>query len=57
MVGYSIYEQKGSQLNKLIQPSCGQAVVSEDGAEPVLEDLVAQKERLEDLIAEKKMGA
>ena len=55
VVGYRIYEQNGGQLQKLIMPSCGQAVA--EGGTPSMEELVAQKERLEDLIAEKKMGA
>jgi hypothetical protein len=57
VIGYRLYEQNGSQLQKLIQPVCGQAAAAGGSADPTLEDLVAQKERLEDLIAEKKMGA
>lgn len=55
VVGYRLYEENGSQLQKLIAPACGQAVT--EGGNPSLEELVAQKERLEDLIAEKKMDA
>ena len=55
VVGYRLYEQNGNQLQKLIAPTCGQTVA--ERGNPTLEELVAQKERLEDLIAEKKMDA
>lgn len=54
VVGYKLYEQNGGQLQRLIRPEVGQAT-EVNGAEPELEELVAQKERLEDLIAEKKL--
>lgn len=53
VVGYRVYEQNSGQLQRILRPEVGQ--VNTDGAEPDLEDLVAQKERLEDLIAERKM--
>ncbi|MGM9928910.1 MAG: hypothetical protein ACI35P_13265 [Bacillus sp. (in: firmicutes)] len=54
-VGYRLYEQNTGQLNNLIQqaPKFG---CKAGHAEPTLEELVAQKERLEDLIAEKEMA-
>jgi len=50
-VGYRLYEQNGGQLQRLVQPNggLGQRAVS---YQPSLEELVAQKERLEDAIAE-----
>ena len=52
--GYRLYEQNSGQLNNLIQQApqfgCKTAHV-----QPTLEELVAQKERLEDLIAEQEM--
>ena len=50
-VGYRLYEQNSGQLQRLLQPTQGfrqQAPTQQ----PSLEELVAQKERLEDLIAE-----
>ncbi|MBS3983780.1 MAG: 50S ribosomal protein L9 [Dethiobacter sp.] len=55
VLGYRLYEQYGDQLKNLVLPACApviQAVTG--GAQPTLEELVAQKERLEDLIAEKR---
>jgi hypothetical protein len=57
VVGYRIYEQNGGQLQNLIMPACGPAVPAKEVGTPTLEELVAQKERLEDLIAEKKMDS
>ncbi|MDQ0242764.1 hypothetical protein J2S09_000300 [Bacillus fengqiuensis] len=54
-VGYRLYEQNSGQLQRLLQPAQGfrqQAAAQH----PSLEELVAQKERLEDLIAEMKLG-
>ncbi|MFC3882493.1 hypothetical protein ACFOU2_02955 [Bacillus songklensis] len=54
-VGYRLYEQNSGQLQRLLQPAQGfrqQAATQQ----PSLEELVAQKERLEDLIAEMKLG-
>ena len=53
-VGYRLYEQNSGQLQRLIQPVQGvrQQAPSQ---QPSLEELVAQKERLEDLIAEQQM--
>jgi hypothetical protein len=60
-VGYRLYEQNGGQLNNLVQASpfnMGmQALPSPTANEPSVEELVAQKERLEDLIAEKNIKA
>lgn len=55
-VGYRLYEQNGGQLQNLIQAAPQGNFSSNQGAEPTVEDLVAQKERLEDLIAEKQMS-
>jgi hypothetical protein len=54
-VGYRLYEQNSGQLQKLLQPA--QGFRPQAGAQqPSLEELVAQKERLEDLIAEMKLS-
>lgn len=58
-VGYKLYEENGGQLKSLIQPAGstfgGNLPAPEnESSEPSLEDLVSQKERLEDLIAEQK---
>lgn len=56
-VGYRLYEQNSGQLKQLIQQapaSAGMGGFNEGGAAPSIEELVAQKERLEDLIAEKQ---
>jgi hypothetical protein len=53
-VGYRLYEQNLGQLQRLLQPTQGfrqQAPTQQ----PFLEELVAQKERLEDLIAEQQI--
>lgn len=52
-VGYRLYEQNGGQLQRLVQPN--QPFRGGQGAgsyQPSLEELVGQKERLEDMIAE-----
>jgi len=51
-VGYRLYEENKGQLCNLIQPvsPCGSEVPH---AQPTLEELMAQKEYLEDIIAEK----
>lgn len=54
-VGYRLYEQNNGQLKRLVQAQ-SQALPSA-GLEVTLEDLIAQKERLEDIIAEKQVGA
>jgi len=55
VVGYRLYDQYGDQLRSLVLQSCAPVIQTvRGGAEPSLEELVAQKERLEDLIAEKK---
>ena len=52
-VGYRLYEQNGGQLNRLIQPAVGGVNnFSQNSYRPSIEELMAQKERLEDLIAE-----
>ena len=59
-VGYRLYEQNSGQLQQLIQPALGSfgAATAPGGSnEPSVEELLAQKERLEDLIAEKKLEA
>lgn len=54
--GYKLYEQNGGQLQGLIQ---GMGIstptpceTTSNGVEPDLAELISQKERLEDLIAE-----
>ncbi|MBS3948858.1 MAG: 50S ribosomal protein L9 [Dethiobacter sp.] len=55
VLGYRLYEQYGDQLKGLVLPACAPVIQAvKGGAEPTLEELVAQKERLEDLIAEKR---
>lgn len=61
-VGYRLYEQNGDQLKSLIQQAPQQAASMAQGlgggfssmAEPSMEELMEQKERLEDLIAEQQ---
>ena len=56
-VGYRLYEQNSGQLKSLIQqaPQIGGFGNSETThAAPTVEDLMEQKERLEDLIAEQQ---
>lgn len=52
-VGYRLYEQNSGQLQNLIQQA-PQLNFLPNKAEPTIEELVSQKERLEDLIAEKQ---
>lgn len=53
-MGYRLYEQYGDQLKSLVLPACAPVIKAvTSGAEPTLEELMVQKERLEDLIAEK----
>jgi len=54
-VGYRLYEQNKGELSSLISasPTVGNHI--HHGGEPTLEELVSQKERLEDLIAEKQL--
>ncbi|MDQ0257286.1 hypothetical protein J2S74_004744 [Evansella vedderi] len=59
-VGYRIYDQNGGQLNRLIQTQPfnlgNQGNGNQmNGQSPTLEELIAQKEKLEDLIAEKNL--
>ncbi|MBH0229763.1 hypothetical protein LCL89_02245 [Halobacillus yeomjeoni] len=61
-VGYRLYEQNQGQLSQLIQnPATQQLNPLQSAAatreELSLEDLIAQKERLEDFIAEKKVNS
>lgn len=53
-VGYRLYEQNSGQLQRLLQPAA--QGFRQSMQQPSLEELVAQKERLEDLIAEAKLG-
>lgn len=56
VLGYRLYEQYGDQLQKLVPPVCAAPLqVASGGTEPTLEELISQKERLEDLIAEKNL--
>ncbi|MCL1948774.1 MAG: hypothetical protein FWF59_03480 [Turicibacter sp.] len=52
-VGYRLYEQNKGELQSLIAADPGAGATL--GGDPSLEELVAQKERLEDLIAEKQL--
>lgn len=56
VVGYRLYEQNSGQLQRLVKPEADQNSGT-SAVEPELEELVAQKERLEDLIAEKNLLA
>lgn len=61
-VGYRLYEQNQGQLSQLIQnpgiPSMNSLPsLSTNQNEVTMEDLIAQKERLEDYIAEKKVNS
>ena len=53
-VGYRLYEQNGGQLQRLVQPQ-GTFSQNVPSYQPSIEDLVSQKERLEDMIAEMQM--
>ncbi len=55
-VGYRLYEQNNGQLQNLIQQAPQFGFSGGTKAEPTLEELALQKERLEDLIAEKQAG-
>ena len=50
-VGYRLYEQNSDQLQRLVQPK-GAFPQPAASFKPSVEELVAQKERLEDMIAE-----
>ncbi|PHA02314.1 hypothetical protein COE51_03450 [Bacillus pseudomycoides] len=54
VVGYRLYEQNGGQLQRLVQPNgvFGGGAPQAGSYQPSVEELVAQKERLEDMIAE-----
>ncbi|WP_028403022.1 hypothetical protein [Ectobacillus panaciterrae] len=53
-VGYRLYEQNGGQLQRLVHPA---PAFRQNAAsyQPSVEELMAQKERLEDMIAELQM--
>ncbi|MEX0415210.1 MULTISPECIES: hypothetical protein [Bacillus] len=54
-VGYRLYEQNGGQLQRLVQPNAAFGGGAPEGVasyQPSVEELMAQKERLEDMIAE-----
>ena len=53
-VGYRLYEQNGGQLQRLVQPQ-GTFNQNPSSYRPSIEELVSQKERLEDMIAELQM--
>ena len=53
-VGYRLYEQNGGQLQRLVQPQ-GNFNQNTSSYQPSIEELVSQKERLEDMIAEMQM--
>lgn len=59
VAGYKLYEQNGGQLQNLIQGMGISTPTMCDpkpaGIEPDLTELISQKERLEDLIAERSM--
>jgi hypothetical protein len=54
-VGYRLIEQNNGQLQSLLQMQPMGSMGSTNGSEPSLEELISQKERLEDLIAENKL--
>ncbi|ANS52384.1 hypothetical protein BM86_20360 [Bacillus thuringiensis] len=54
-VGYRLYEQNDGQLQRLVQPNVAFGGRTSEGGtsyQPSVEELMAQKERLEDMIAE-----
>jgi len=53
-VGYRFYDQNSDQLKRLVQPGGVGAFSQQPGTnyQPSVEEVIAQKERLEDLIAE-----
>ncbi|MGE8205667.1 hypothetical protein ACQKP0_14010 [Heyndrickxia sp. NPDC080065] len=51
-VGYRLYEQNSGQLKRLVQPGSAYPQQPQAGYQPSIEEIIAQKERLEDLIAE-----
>lgn len=58
-VGYRLYEQNSGQLSQLVQSSSSNMLPQKaeylgTSHEPTIEELVAQRERLDDLIAEKE---
>jgi hypothetical protein len=53
-VGYRLYEQNNGQLKSLIQDNVPTLSIQSPRADLTVEELVSQKERLEDLIAEKQ---
>lgn len=55
-VGYRLIEQNNGQLQRLLHTE-PLSLAAGKGSEPTLEELVAQRERLEDLIAEQKLKA
>ncbi|MCI1921894.1 MAG: hypothetical protein LKJ22_08215 [Liquorilactobacillus nagelii] len=53
--GYKLYEDNASELKKFVKnPSIKNS--SKSTAEPTLEELITQKENLEDMIAEKELA-
>ncbi len=56
-VGYRLYEQNNGQLKSLVQNNVPTLSFQSPRAELNIEELVSQKERLEDLIAEKNATA
>lgn len=53
-VGYRLYEQNSGQLKSLVQNNVPTISFQSPSGELTVEELVSQKERLEDLIAEKR---
>ncbi|UOE63233.1 hypothetical protein HPB58_24505 [Priestia filamentosa] len=51
-VGCRLYEQNGGQLQHLVQPKNSFGGSQQLSYQPSVEELQAQKERLEDMIAE-----
>jgi hypothetical protein len=54
-VGYRMIEQNNGQLQRLLQMQPMGMGGSALGSEPSLEELVSQKERLEDMITERNL--
>ena len=54
-VGYRLYEQNGGQLQRLVQPQGAFFNQKASSYQPSVEELVSQKERLEDMIAEMQL--
>jgi hypothetical protein len=53
--GYKLYEDNAGDLKRLVKNPLRSAQPTATNAEPSLEELITQKENLEDMIAEKEL--